>query len=457
MTAMTTFSWIGIMLLVGMILRAKVPFLANILMPASVIGGIVGFFLMNLDLLTPLGADASMCSDVVGLFFTLSFISIGLTGAPKEDGTIDSTAKQIMKGSIGMGLIWDILYGVTPILGFIIILLIGKPFGMDAAYGLLIPFAFCQGPGQSASFGSQIEAAGFLPGASQVAITYAVIGFLFAFLVGVPIARFGLKRNLASHPEKISPSVLKGLYPAEQQTETCGKITTYNGNIDVLAFHFALLGFTYMLTLLVQSIIMLIPSTFIQVFASMTFMVGLFVAYCVRWALNKLNLKQYHDDTLQTRITGFATDYVVLGAFMAVQLTVVGKWLIPIIIMCAIMAAITFVATFFLAPRLGGSCDFERTLGLWGCLTGTCPSGVALIRIVDPSLRTTAATEMGSMNLIMMVDCIIAPAIIEFCTGHMSLHLLLLYCLGIALVCMIVLKITGNINKPTYRFFAKGE
>ena len=34
MSALIAFSWIGIMLLVGMILRAKIPFLANILMPA---------------------------------------------------------------------------------------------------------------------------------------------------------------------------------------------------------------------------------------------------------------------------------------------------------------------------------------------------------------------------------------------------------------------------------------
>ena len=48
MSALIAFSWIGIMLLVGMILRAKIPFLANILMPASVIGGVIGFILMNI-------------------------------------------------------------------------------------------------------------------------------------------------------------------------------------------------------------------------------------------------------------------------------------------------------------------------------------------------------------------------------------------------------------------------
>jgi len=444
----------GIMLLIGMVCRAKIPFLGNILMPASVIGGIIGFIFMNLGLLKPLGVDPSMCSEIVGFFFTLSFISIGLTGLPKEEGESSGEAsKQLLKGSIGLGLLWDIMYGLTPLLGFIVLFIVGKPFGMDAKYGLMIPFAFAQGPGQSASFGSQIEDGGVMLGAAQVAITYAVIGFLFAFLVGVPLAKYGLKRGLAAHPEKLNTSVMKGIYPSEQQVESCGKITTYNGNVDVLAFHIALVGLCYVIAVVIQNLIYQVPNTFIQTMASMTFFIGLFVAYGVKWVLGKFNIKQYHDDTLQARITGFTTDYVILGAFMAVQLSVIGKWLIPIAIVCAVVGIFTLAVVVFFVPRLGGNCDFERTLGLWGALTGTCPSGVALIRIVDPSMKTTAATEMGSMNMVMVFDYILAPAIIEYCLGHMTLGVLLLYCLGVSVGCAIALKLTGNCNKkPSFRF-----
>lgn len=352
MSAMVAFSWIGIMLLVGMILRAKVPFLSNILMPASVIGGLVGFVLMNIPgFATATGVDANMCNTIVGFFFTLSFISIGLTATPKEEGKSSSdTAKQMVKGSLGMGLLWGALYClVQPVIGYICILLLGQPFSMPAEYGVLIPFAFCQGPGQSASFGAQIEAAGVMPGAGQVAITYSVIGFIFAFLVGVPLAKLGLKKGLASHPEKLSTAVLKGIYPPAQQTETCGKITTYNGNIDVLAFHMALVGLTFVITLYVQKLIVLAPVSFVKTIGSMTFFVGLFVAYGVKWVLGKLNLKQYHDDILQARITGCTTDFLIVGAFMAVQMSVIGKWLVPILIMCVVVGAVTLGFALFLA------------------------------------------------------------------------------------------------------------
>lgn len=453
MTAMMTFSWIGIMLLVGMIFRAKIPFLSNILMPASVIGGIVGFILMNTGVLTFAGADPDMSNQIVGFFFTLSFISIGLTAIPNEKGkSAGDTAKQVLKGSLGMGLLWGAMYCLTPLVGFLTLWLAGKPFGMEAGYGLLIPFAFCQGPGQSASFGMQIEAAGGLPGATQVAITYAVIGFLFAFLVGVPLAKIGLKKNLASHPEKISPAVLKGIYPTEMQTENCGRITTYNGNIDVLAFHMALVGLCYVIAVFAQKLILLCPISFIRTLGSMTFFVGLFVAYGVKWALGKLNLKQYHDDVLQARITGCTTDFLITGAFMAVQMSVVGKWLAPIAVVCVVVGLFTLAAALFFGSRLGGSCDFERTLGLWGCLTGTCPSGVALIRIVDPALRTTAATEMGSMNAAMIPGTLLVPFMIECAIGNFSFVTFAMMAIALGIANIIGMKIVGTINKPTYSF-----
>ncbi len=423
MTAMVTFSWIGIMLLVGVILRATIKPLGDILMPASVIGGIVGVILMNVPGFAAFtGVDPNMCNQIVNFFFILSFISMGLTATPKAEGqTGGDVAKQQLKGSMGMGFLWGALYCFTPVLGFLCIAAFGGGFGMDAEYGILIPFAFCQGPGQSASFGMQIEAGGGLPLASQVAITYSVIGFLFAFLVGVPMAKIGLKKGLASFPEKLSPAVMKGIYKPEEQTEAAGKITTYNGNIDVLAFNLSLVGLTYVLTLYVQKLILMIPNGLVAAFGGMTFFVGYFVALViVKPLMTKLNVKQYHDDALQARITGTTTDFLIVGAFMAIQVSAIGAWIIPMLAMCVIVGAFTWALCMFFVPRIGGSCDFERLLGMRGCATGTCPSGVALIRVVDPNLRTTASAEMGSMNAFMIPGTLLVAFYIQACIGQMQ-------------------------------------
>lgn len=454
MEFMLTFSWIGVMLLIGMILRALIKPLGNILMPACVTGGIIGFILMNTGVLTRFGADPNMCNTLVDMFFTLSFISIGLTAVPKEEGV--DTGKETLKGTIGLGCIWDLLYGLQPIIGFGVLLLIGGMFAMDPTYGLMIPFAFCQGPGQSQNFGGQIEMAGWA-GAQQVAITYAVIGFLFAFAIGVPIAKYGFKKGLASFPREISPAIKKGIYEPKEQTQVAGMMTTYNGNIDVLGFHCALVGLGYLITIPICNFLMSIPVSVIQSIGSMKFFVGLFVAYALRWIITKLGLKRYHDDQLQARITGFTTDFLIAGAFMAVQLSVVGKWMIPILVVSVVTGLVTFFVCLFFCEHLGGAFDFERLLGMWGSATGTCPSGIALIRIVDPELRTTAATEMGSMNAVMIPTTILAPFCIEFTKGTMSLQTLFMWYIVAIIASIAVIFITRNFKRKKSFSLRKGE
>ena len=45
---MLAFGLASVMLLIGMLLRAKIRYLRNMLVPASVIGGIIGLLFMNM-------------------------------------------------------------------------------------------------------------------------------------------------------------------------------------------------------------------------------------------------------------------------------------------------------------------------------------------------------------------------------------------------------------------------
>ena len=125
MSFMMAFGLSSIMLCVGIILRAKISFLRNMLVPASVIGGIIGFILMNIasGLHIDIGTDANMFTAIVNNLFTISFISISLTSTPKGQ---NNTAKEVTKGAVGLGLVWCLLYAVTPIAATIIVSLLGK-------------------------------------------------------------------------------------------------------------------------------------------------------------------------------------------------------------------------------------------------------------------------------------------------------------------------------------------
>lgn len=156
------------------------------------------------------------------------------------------------------------------------------------------------------------------------------------------------------------------------------------------------------------------------------------------------------ENTLQSKITGWTADYLVVCAFMAVSVSVISKWIVPMLIVCAVVTVVTFLVCFYFGRRFGGTNDFERTLGLYGTCTGTVPSGIALVRIVDPNFKTSTAVELGACNLVMMASTPIYIIILAFASGTMEM---LPAIGGLAVCCvvyLVILKLTKTWGKPTY-------
>ncbi len=451
MELMITLGWIGGMLLIGMALRGVIPFLRKSLVPSSVLAGVIGFIFVNTTGL--IGSNPALLTDVVSQLFTISFISIGLTG--QDGGAKNGNSKNILKGSVAMGFVWVILYALTPVVGALSVMAFGGFTDMNPMYGLLIPFAFAQGPGQAASFGAVFESYGW-QNAAMVGVTFAAIGFLFAFLVGVPLAKAGLRRGLAKNGGILDQTTIRGVYLPNEQKPKSGFHTTHSGNIDPLAFHMALVGGTYVLTYLDTVVLTTLLGAAGNMLWGMMFMTGMFCAYFVKFVMRKLGIAYLHDNETQKRITGFATDFLVAASFMAVQITVIGRWIAPIMAVCIATGIVTYVLCIYFGKRFGGSNDFERTLGLWGMATGTVPSGIGLVRIVDPDLATTTAVELGAMNIPMMLS---APTMITLpliADGTLSMSMGLLLLLAPIPVFLILLKVFRLWGKKTYSF-SKGK
>lgn len=178
-----------------------------------------------------------------------------------------------------------------------------------------------------------------------------------------------------------------------------GTETTFSGSVDTLTFHVAMMGIAYLLAHGLAWIFGHIPGFVGETISGMMFMNGLFAAYFVRWVLRRLAVEHLLDRQMQAKHTGFTTDYVVVASFMAVQAAMVVSWLVPILVTCLVITALTVVLCFVIGQRYGSDHDFERTMGMYGTLTGTTPTGLALVRILDPRMRTTTMAEMGLMNL----------------------------------------------------------
>ncbi len=450
MSFMMAFGWASLMICIGVLLRAKIPFLRNMLVPASVVGGLLGIVFMNVveSLGISVGTDFNMFTEIVNHLFTVSFISISLTSTPKENG---STPKDVVKGATGIGLIWCLLYALTPLLGAGIVALTGANVEMNVLYGMLVQFGFCQGPGQAAAYGALFEGYGWA-NASTVAITFAALGFVAAFFVGIPAAKAGIKKGVAKHCGKLDETIAKGYFRKEEQTETMVKDTTCNSNIETLAYHFALIGICYLLAVVIAKAFTLLPGFLGTSMSGMMFMNGMYAAYIVKFIMNKLHLDFLQENVLQSKITGWTSDYLVVCAFMAVSVKVISNWLMPILAVAVVTTIVTYFVSFYFGKRIGGSNDFERTLGLFGMACGTAPSGISLIRIVDPNFRTATAVEIGASNLTMIACTPVYIVLLANASGALGLVPTLIGLAACCVLYLVLLKVTKTWGKKTYSF-----
>lgn len=462
-SVVVAFGIASVMLCIGMFLRGKLKMFQNMLMPVSVIGGILGFILVNVVIVNYdiCGVTVKDFSNIVDVFFVMSFISIGLTGSKKKTSKKPVEKKEKknssgpVRGAMGMALIWCMLYAVQATVGVIIVAVMGKPFDMGAMYGILVPFAFCQGPGQASTYGKLFEGTYGFENAEMVALTFAIAGFLAAFLLGVPLAKLGLKKGLARNKSKINEAVERGYFVPEEQREPIGKSTFHSANIETVAAHFAVMGVCYLLSLLLAKAVSYIP-VFGSTLAAMLFMWGMFASYIVKGIMRKLKIEYLINNAFQSRITGFLSDYLVVCAFMAIQVGIIGSWLVPIIIVSAAAAFLTFVICLYFGARLGSDHDFERVLGVYGTSTGTTPSGVSLLRMVDSKLQTPTGVELGMMNMAMILS---TPTMLLITFAGLKMISLPVACAGMfatILIYMVLLKVFRVWKKPTFSF-SKGR
>lgn len=225
------------------------------------------------------------------------------------------------------------------------------------------------------------------------------------------------------------------------------KDTTCSSNIETLAFHFALVGGCYILAVGLSKVLGLIPGFLGTSMKNMMFMNGMYAAYIVKSIMKKLKIDFLQENVLQNKITGWFSDYLIVCSFMAISINVISKWMVPILIVSVMITIITFIVCCYFGCRIGGANDFERTLGIYGTCTGTVPSGISLIRIIDPDFQTATSVELGACNLIMMCSTPVYILILALASGSLSMEYTVIGLCVCAAVYLAALRLTKSWGK----------
>jgi ESS family glutamate:Na+ symporter len=398
------FAFLVCMILVGTILRANVKLLQTALVPAALIGGIVGFTLLAMD--WSFGFTSEDFTAFTFHFFTLSFMSLCLTGSEKKH-----EGGSVVIGAGWLSGIWTISLVTQALVGLLMITLYNGVSGeqLSIFLGAIATHGFTQGPGQAVAMGSIWQSEFGIDMAIDFGLIYASAGFVLSFLIGVPIARYFVKNQMNSDQEaRIDTAFLSGIQSQESDIST-GKQITHPGNVDSLVFHLSILGLAYLVT--DQYLQFVQPhASGVELFGvnlgiifshNLFFFHGLLVCVIMRSIMDKFGWGRFIDDETQRHVTGSSVDLMVVATVMSIKFALLSTFIVPILMVCLAITIVTALLCFGLG-RKQKEFGPERMIAVFGCCCGSTGSGLLLLRILDPGLRSPIARELAFFNVIIL-------------------------------------------------------
>ncbi|MBC3185782.1 sodium:glutamate symporter [Corynebacterium sp. zg-331] len=373
--------WISVLMVVGNVLRRKVSVFQALLLPAPITAGLLGL------LLGPGGLGWIGFSDQLGAYTTL-LIAVVFASMPYSmqfDRSVRSGARTMWSYSTGM---FMGQWGLFILLGMF---LFEPVWGTEDWFGMMLPVGFVGGFGTAAAVGSSLEATG-ATAASTLGFTSATVGTLAAIVGGVIFANWGIRTGRTSEmPKKLPWDMRSGYIDEEASRPSIGKATTNPSAIEPVALHVGVLTLTVMFAYLInQAVKGIFPEVSIPLFI-MSFIVGI----AGKLILSLLGQPNYVDRDTINSLSGAATDYLIAFGIAAIVPSVVADYWVPLVVMFVLGTVYCLVFFFVVAPTFFGRTWLERAIFGWGWATAAVATGIALLKMVDPKLKSGTLNEYG--------------------------------------------------------------
>lgn len=375
---MIDISIISGLLLIGTVLRAKVKWIQSLFLPASMIAGFLGLGL------GPSGFDILPFSDQLGsypgLLIAVIFASIPIGAAKVQIKEIIHRVREMWSYSM---LLTVLMWGGGAFFGLAVINQIFP--SIHSGFGLILGAGFLGGHGTAAAIGEAFSNYGWEE-AMSLGMTSATIGILVAVLGGILIIKRNTEKGntrFISSFKDLPHELRTGLIDSENRVEM-GKEPLSSNSIDPLVFHLSIIAFVvgiaYWVTNILES---LIPGIAIPLLS-----IAFVVALLFQMIMRKVKADPYIDQRVMDRIGGSATDYLVAIGIASINITVVVDYAIPLIVLFIFGTIWAYFIFRFIGPNIFKNFWFEKSLFGWGWSTGTVAMGLALLRIVDPELKS---------------------------------------------------------------------
>lgn len=407
---------IGVMMLISKIIRVKWRVAQSLFIPSSIIGGALAL-LIGPDVLgriaSALGVDRfaeaglftpeilEVWKTLPGLLISLVFAGLFLghkLPSPRE-------ALQVAGPQITFGIT---LASGQYVVGLLLaILVLGPVFGLPAMAGTLIEVGFEGGHGTAAGMSGTFHEFGF-PEGEDLALGLATVGILSGIICGIALINWGVRTGkTAELRSDAAPSVAEraGLVEKEQR-RSAGTLTVQPSSIEPLTLHFGLLAVAVLIGWLLLSGLQWIESKLwagtVELFAHVPlFPIAMIGGILVQLAIQVFDREEVVDQQMIERLQGFSLDVLVIAALGTLSLTAIAGNIGPFL-MLAVAGLVWTIGSFvFLARRMLPNYWFERGIADIGQSMGVTSTGLILLRVADPDLKTPAYQAFGYKQIIL--------------------------------------------------------
>lgn len=444
---------LSILLLISTVMKRQLPFFRKNPIPIPVIAGFLGLILGR-DVLGIITFDGVRLENLVYHLMNLGFIALSLKASSKVrskeyvNSGMFIVSNYVMQGLVGFALSLLFFYALFP-----------NTFPLS---GLLLPLGFGQGPGQAYSMGKQWEELGFTHG-GNMGLTVAAMGYVWACAGGVAIIAWLKKKNRLNINTDANgePVERHDLYDDDKPIELPMK-----ESVDGLTLQLILIGAVYLLTYLtligLESLLSGAGNfgrTLAQLLWGFSFIIGAVYGMSVRRILDYCHQRKwmkhsYTSNYLLERVSGGSFDFMITAAISAVSIYLLKDYLVPFLIITTVGGLLTIWFIMKLAQRVYKTDTLENALAMYGMLTGTISTGIALLREVDPNFKTQAAKNLvfGSgtglaFGIPLMI--ILNIPIMGYVNNQPILYLVTLLAFVVYLSVLLVLMLKGTQDKKT--------
>ena len=164
----------------------------------------------------------------------------------------------------------------------------------------------------------------------------------------------------------------------------------------------ALLGAWMLAYYAVEAVATRVPPSIGGTMWGLFFFINMLSGMLVRFAMRKLGIVHLIDGDSMTRLTGWMMEFLLLSTLIGIKFAVVKDYILPIIVLSVVLAVFTLFFILYFGRRVPGY-SFERTVMMFGTCTGTIPTGLILLRMVDSELKTTVSVEAGMWNMAVFI------------------------------------------------------